>query len=292
MPDSFFERPYSLGHKQVEGRLVIPSGIRCTHASTIAKCFAEVPPIGVITTKSLSLAPRAGYREPIYARYAPGCYINAVGLANPGAKAYLKEFEGIKTPANKFLLVSLFGGGVEDFTGAAKALSPVADGFELNMSCPHAKGLGAEIGEDTELVLAITRAIMAVKDVPVFIKVSATLPSLTRTVKAAIDAGAYGITVTNSIGPAIAAVGEEPFSSTARAACPATGSVHWGIARSSKSARRLARSPSSSVWAASARLSMSANSKERAPICSALAAPSRAWTARRSTSISPRSRRS
>ena len=81
------DRPYQLGHKTVRGRFVIPSGIRCTHASTIERCFAEVPAMGVITTKSISAQPRLGYREPIFARYAPGCYINAVGLANPGAEA-------------------------------------------------------------------------------------------------------------------------------------------------------------------------------------------------------------
>ena len=210
-PDEFFRRPYPLGHKQVEGRFVIPSGIRCTHASTIAKCFAEVPAVGVITTKSISVAPRAGYREPIYARYAPGCYINAVGLANPGAQTFLEEFAGIETPANKFLLVSLFGGGVSDFAGAAEILRPVADGFELNMSCPHAKGYGIQIGEDEELVVAITKAVAGVKAVPVFVKLSATMRGLASTAQAAIRAGAYGITVTNSIGPAVAAVGETPI---------------------------------------------------------------------------------
>ena len=193
------------------GRFVIPSGIRCTHASTIAKCFAEVAPVGVVTTKSISLAPRAGYREPIFARYAPGCYINAVGLANPGAKAFLAEFEGLGTPSGKFLLVSVFGGNLEEFVGAAEVLCPIADGFELNMSCPHAKGYGAEIGQDTGLVVAITRAVVALKRAPVFVKLSATLGGLTETAQAAIEAGAAGITVTNSIGPAVAAVGEDPI---------------------------------------------------------------------------------
>ena len=211
MPDSFFERPFPLGHKQVEGRFVIPSGIRCTHASTIARCFRDVPPVGIVTTKSLSLAPRAGYREPIYARYAPGSYINAVGLANPGAEAFRTEYENFETPANKFLLVSIFGSGVDDFTGAARHLTPIADGFELNMSCPHVKGHGAEIGEDTDLVVAVLRSVMAQKDIPVFVKVSATLPGLVRTVKACVAAGAAGITVTNSIGPAIVSVGEDPI---------------------------------------------------------------------------------
>src|SRR5512141_2836870 len=107
MPGFPFDAPIRLGRKSVSGRFVIPSGIRCTHAATIRKCFLEVPAIGVITTKSISAQPRKGYREPIYARYAPGCYINAVGLANPGAEAYAAEFNGIQTPGDKFLLVSI-----------------------------------------------------------------------------------------------------------------------------------------------------------------------------------------
>ena len=209
MPDDFFLRPYPLGRKQVEGRFVIPSGIRCTHAATIARCFAEVPALGVITTKSISVAPRAGYREPIYARYAPGCYINAVGLANPGAEAFLAEFAGLEIPPNKFLLVSVFGADLADYVRAAEILQPIADGFELNMSCPHAKGYGIQIGEDEELVAAITRAVAAVKAVPVFVKLSATMRGLSSTAQAAVRAGAAGITITNSIGPALAEVGED-----------------------------------------------------------------------------------
>ncbi|MEK7403925.1 MAG: tRNA-dihydrouridine synthase [Acidobacteriota bacterium] len=211
MPDEFFLSPYTLGRKQVRGRFVIPSGIRCTHASTIAKCFAEVPALGVITTKSISVAPRAGYREPIYARYAPGCYINAVGLTNPGAEAFRDELAGIEIPADKFLLVSVFGADLRDYVRAAEILEPIADGFELNMSCPHAKGYGIQIGEDEELVVAITRAVAAVKAVPVFIKLSATMHGLSSTAQAAIRAGAAGITLTNTIGPALAAVGVDPI---------------------------------------------------------------------------------
>jgi len=229
MNDNFFDHPYQFGHKQIEGRFVIPSGIRCTHASTIAKCFAEIPSIGVVTTKSISLAPRSGNREPIYARYAPGCYINAVGLANPGASAFLSECEGLDIPSNKFLLVSVFGASLDDFVGAAKILSPIADGFELNMSCPHAKGYGAEIGEDSELVAAITQAVASVKDVPVLVKVSATLPGLERTVRASMAAGAAGITVTNSIGPGIATEGEEPILSNRRGGLSGDGIRPLGL---------------------------------------------------------------
>jgi dihydroorotate dehydrogenase subfamily 1 len=211
MLSSRLDRPYRLGHKTVKGRFVIPSGIRCTHAATIQRCFIEVPSIGVITTKSISAQPRQGYREPIFARYAPGCYINAVGLANPGAEQFLAEIRDIEIPSDKFLLVSIFGSDVESFLAAARTLKPVADGFELNMSCPHAKGYGAEVGQDTELLKKITRAVADLAGVPVFVKLSAILPDLSGASAAAVEAGAAGITVTNTIGPAMVAVGQTPI---------------------------------------------------------------------------------
>ena len=204
----WFETRYQLGKKRVAGRFVVPSGIRCTHASTIARCFREIPSIGVITTKSISLSPRAGYREPILAQYADGCYINAVGLANPGASAFRAELDGIDIPPDKFLLVSVFGASVADFVDAARILEPVADGFELNMSCPHAEGFGSEIGGDRDLLVKITRAMVEAVKVPVFVKFSAILPDLAGAAAAVIAEGAYGITLTNTIGPALLRIGE------------------------------------------------------------------------------------
>ena len=206
----WFETPYRLGKKEVSGRFVVPSGIRCTHGSTIARCFQEVPSIGVITTKSISLLPRAGYREPILAQYADGSYINAVGLTNPGAMAFRAELETIDIPANKFLLVSIFGASVSEFVEAARLLEPVADGFELNMSCPHAKGYGAEIGADRTLLCDITRAVVAAVDVPVFVKFSAILGDLVGAAVAVVAEGACGVTVTNTIGPALVNLGDSP----------------------------------------------------------------------------------
>jgi len=208
---SRFSQPYRLGRKTVRGRLLIPSGIRCTHATTIERCFRDIPALGVITTKSISVHPRKGYREPIYARYAPGCYINAVGLANPGAEQFLTEFDGITIPDDKFLLVSIFGSDVESFTAAARTLAPIADGFELNMSCPHAKGYGAEIGQDTELLKRITTAVAGAAGVPVFAKLSPMLPNIAVTAAAALEAGAAGLTLINTVGPAIVSVGDRPI---------------------------------------------------------------------------------
>lgn len=198
----FIDQAVVLGNKTLRGRLVIPSGIRCTRASTIALCFRDVPEVGVVTTKSISLAPRAGYVEPIYARYAEDSYINAVGLSNPGADSFRRELQGISVPEDKFLLVSIFGGNAAQFVETALALKDVADGFELNMSCPHAEGYGVEIGQKKELVAEITAAVSVATGLPVIVKLSAVVGDVGLTAKAAIEAGAAGITVSNTIGPA------------------------------------------------------------------------------------------
>src|SRR5262249_31423428 len=126
-PFSILDEPLVFGGKQVRGRFVIPSGIRCTRASTIGWCLSEVESVGMVTTKSISLLPRTGYFEPIYARYAQDSYINAVGLSNPGAEQFCRELKQIHVPKDKFLLVSIFGGNTKQFVDTALALKEVAD---------------------------------------------------------------------------------------------------------------------------------------------------------------------
>lgn len=179
--------------------------------STIAKCFQDVSQIGIVTTKSISLKPRQGYREPVYSRVGSGSFINAVGLSNPGAEGFLEELSGIHIPDDKFLLISIFGSDISEFQRAAQILAPMADGFELNMSCPHASGYGIEIGQDRELCAAITRAVVSVTEVPVFVKLSTAIPQIGTTAKAIIEAGATGLTASNTLGPSTAFIGEKPI---------------------------------------------------------------------------------
>ena len=72
--------------KTISGPFTVPSGIVTTAPSIIQAIFDEMPQVGVITTKSVGLEPRGGNREPVYSQYAPGCFVNAVGLTNPGAQ--------------------------------------------------------------------------------------------------------------------------------------------------------------------------------------------------------------
>jgi len=179
----------------------IPSGIIITEVSCLERIAREIPELGILTTKSIGPEPRAGNREPILAQYTPRGFINAVGLTNPGAEEFAKKLSLISFPKDKFLLASIFGKNEEEFVYVAKTLESYVDGFELNLSCPHAKGYGMQLGQDKEIVGNITNAVANITKKPIFAKLTPNAGNIGEIAKSAVDAGAYGIVAINSVGP-------------------------------------------------------------------------------------------
>jgi dihydroorotate dehydrogenase subfamily 1 len=187
--------------RTLSGPFTIPSGIVTTAAPIIQYFFDHVPEVGVVTTKSIGLEPRAGYREPVLSQYAPGCFINAVGLTNPGAERSRELLGALRIPADRFLLTSIFGGSVEEFVAVARMLAPVSDGLELNLSCPHARGYGMAMGQDPEMVEEITAAVKAAVDIPVIPKLTPNTGDIAAIARAALAGGADGLCAVNTVGP-------------------------------------------------------------------------------------------
>jgi dihydroorotate dehydrogenase subfamily 1 len=187
--------------KRLSGPFTIPSGIVTTATSIIQHFFDEIPEIGVLTTKSIGPDPKLGNREPILSQYAPGNFVNAVGLTNPGMHASAELLAGLKIPADRFLLTSIFGGSLEEYVAVAQCLAPYSDGLELNLSCPHAKGYGMAMGQDPDLVFAIIKAVKAAVDIPVIPKLTPNTDRFSDIVRAAFDAGADALCAINTVGP-------------------------------------------------------------------------------------------
>jgi dihydroorotate dehydrogenase subfamily 1 len=196
--------------KTLSGPFTIPSGIVTTTVPIIQYVFDHIPQIGVVTTKSIGLEPRAGYREPVFSQYAPGCFVNAVGLTNPGAHKSAELMARLKVPGDRFLLTSIFGGSVEEFVEVAKILAPFSDGLELNLSCPHASGYGMDMGQDPEMVREIIAALKAVVDIPVIPKLTPNTPNIGEIAEAAVSGGADGICAINAVGPGYTSAHGEP----------------------------------------------------------------------------------
>ena len=187
--------------KTLSGPFTIPSGIVTTATPIIQYIFDHIPEVGVVTTKSIGLKPRLGNREPILSQYAPGCFVNAVGLTNPGAEQSAELMAQLQVPADRFLLTSIFGGSIEEFVAVARILAPVSDGLELNLSCPHASGYGMAMGQDPELVREITAAVKAAVDIPVIPKLTPNTPDIAAIALAAVAGGADGLCAINTVGP-------------------------------------------------------------------------------------------
>jgi dihydroorotate dehydrogenase (NAD+) catalytic subunit len=154
-----------------------------------------------MTTKSIGYDPRPGYREPVYSQYAPGCFVNAVGLTNPGAERSAELFAELSIPDDRFLLTSIFGGSVDEFVAVARLLAPFSDGLELNLSCPHAKGYGMAMGQDPDLVQEITAAVKAAVDIPVVPKLTPNVDDIGSIARAAVAGGADALCAINTVGP-------------------------------------------------------------------------------------------
>ena len=187
--------------KSLSGPFTIPSGIVTTSVPIIERVFRSIPEVGVVTTKSIGLLPRDGNREPILSQYAPGCFVNAVGLTNPGAERSADLLAAVDVPEDRFLLTSIFAGSVQEFVSVAKILAPHSDGLELNLSCPHAEGYGMAMGQDAALVKEITRAVKSAVDVPVIPKLTPNVANIGEIARAAAEGGADGICAINTVGP-------------------------------------------------------------------------------------------
>ncbi len=158
--------------------------------------------LGGLVTKAVSVEPRAGAPQPRVAEFRGGM-INAVGLANPGLAAVRDQhLPWLATHLSRArVLVNVVGGTIDDFVAVVGGLSdaPGATGFELNVSCPNVHHGGLEFGADRTVLAELVARVRAATRKPLFVKLSPTLSDIGAAAQAAVDAGADGITVVNTL---------------------------------------------------------------------------------------------
>ncbi len=177
-----------------ENPLILASGINDKVPEQWIRAHEEGA--GGVVTKSIGIEPRKGYDNPTIVELPYGL-INAMGLPNPGWKGFLEMVEGYTFDFP--LIVSIFGGTPEEFAFLAEKLSDVADAFELNLSCPHAKGYGMEIGQKPENVYEVVKAVKDATDKPVIAKLTPNIDDITKLGLAAEKAGAEGVSAINTL---------------------------------------------------------------------------------------------
>lgn len=154
---------------------------------------------GAVITKSVGTEPRMGYANPTVVQ-AEGGLINAMGLPNPGIEVYAEEIKFSKTLLRAPVIVSVFGYSADDYaTVAKKATGAGADAIELNVSCPHVKQTGAEIGQNPKLLSEVVQKVKATINKPLIVKLSPNVADISVLAQTAVKAGADALTAVNTL---------------------------------------------------------------------------------------------
>jgi dihydroorotate dehydrogenase (NAD+) catalytic subunit len=90
---------------------------------------------------------------------------------------------------------------VADYAAVVRRLEgqPVVTAIELNVSCPNTARGGEEFGADDGVLTELVQACRAATQQPLIVKLAPTLPDVARSARAAVRAGADGISVVNTI---------------------------------------------------------------------------------------------
>ncbi len=158
--------------------------------------------LGGLITKSVSPEPRPGHPSPRVAEFDGGM-LNAVGLANPGVdRVATTDLPWLERHFPRLpVIVNVVGSVPEDYVAVIRRLEGVAGvtAFELNVSCPNTARGGEEFGATPEVLAGLVSLCRSSTSRPLIVKLAPTLPDIAGTAGAAIEAGADGLSLINTI---------------------------------------------------------------------------------------------
>ena len=156
--------------------------------------------LGAVVVKGLSLKPMAGNPPPRIVE-TPGGMLNAIGLANIGLEAFLKDrlpkLRKFTTP----IIVNIYGHHTEEYGELADGLKGVEGvaALEINISCPNVECGGMAFGIDPVTSARVTETVLKNTDKPVIVKLSPNVTDIKTVAKAVEAAGAHALSLINTL---------------------------------------------------------------------------------------------
>lgn len=167
--------------------------------------FDELYPIdryvGSISIKGTTLHPRFGNELPRVAE-TPSGLLNAVGLQNPGIeKVISEELPKLRKVYRQPIIANISGFSIEEYVECCRLMTREEQIgiIELNVSCPNVHGGGMSFGTSAASVTEVVKAVKAVVDKPLYVKLSPNVTDITEIALAAEKAGADGLVLINTL---------------------------------------------------------------------------------------------
>jgi dihydroorotate dehydrogenase (NAD+) catalytic subunit len=156
--------------------------------------------LGGLVVKGLSVEPMTGNPPPRLYETAAGM-LNAIGLQNIGAQAFLDEkLPALREKKNVVVFANVFGYTRTDYERTIEILNQ-GEGiaaYELNVSCPNTAHGGIQFGSDPQLLDELVRLAKRTATRPLIVKLSPNVTSIAQMARVAEEAGADAISLVNT----------------------------------------------------------------------------------------------
>ena len=178
--------------------------------------FIDLNRLGGVLVKGTTLHPRQGNPYPRMAE-TPSGMLNAVGLQNKGVDYFCEHIYPTISGYDTAMIVNVSGSQVEDYIATAEKINALEriPAIELNISCPNVKEGGMAFGVTCAGAASVVRAVRAVYDKTLIVKLSPNVTDITEIARAVEAEGADSISMINTLlGMAIDAEKRRPVLST------------------------------------------------------------------------------
>ncbi|HEX8091900.1 MAG TPA: dihydroorotate dehydrogenase [Blastocatellia bacterium] len=156
--------------------------------------------LGGFSTKGLSARPLPGNPPPRIVE-THGGMLNAIGLQNIGARAFVEEKLPLLKRFDTRIIANVFGYSDEDYIEAITILNDGEgiDAYELNISCPNVKEGGIVIGNSPVAAARLTQRARRASLRPLIVKLSPNVTDVALLARAIVEAGADSLSLINTL---------------------------------------------------------------------------------------------
>src|SRR5438445_2234834 len=156
--------------------------------------------LGGFVVKGLSMEPMPGNQPPrLYE--TPAGMLNAIGLQNIGARAFIEEkLPKLRKIKNIAIFANVFGYTREDYERVIQILNE-GEGiaaYELNVSCPNTAHGGIQFGSDPRSLEEVVVTARHYSQRPLIVKLSPNVTSIAQMAYVAQEAGADAVSLVNT----------------------------------------------------------------------------------------------
>jgi dihydroorotate dehydrogenase (NAD+) catalytic subunit len=189
-----------LGPLRLPNPIVTASGTY-GHGAEVAR-HSDASRLGAVTAKSVCADPWPGKPAPRLHTTAAGM-LNAVGLEGPGVTSWIEHDLCALRAQGARVIASIWGRTTEEFGCVADQLRTAREDLvavEVNVSCPNLHQRSEMFAHDSRATADAVRAVVDTGlGLPVFVKLSPNVTDLVVIARAAVDAGADGLTLVNTL---------------------------------------------------------------------------------------------